>query len=135
VKLYQGTRSGHYGTAIIVVDGGLEYPLPFVDKWQHERDHRGTSIPQATRADQRTFEWGYLGAGPADTAASILADHFGRPQPIRIVQRFKEDVVGRLGGPERGRWSLDGAMVDRWVAAHAELLTREWAAEDQDPPP
>jgi Family of unknown function (DUF6166) len=119
-KVYQGTRSGPYGTAIIVqvvdpLDGG-EYPLPFVDKHQWERVHYGTEIPEATSAEQRTHEWGYEGTGPVATAASILADLLGAPQALSVVQAFKRDVVARLGGRGRGAFELREEEIRQWLA-------------------
>ncbi len=130
MKIYHGTRAAPYGTAIIVHDttSGQEYPLPYVDKHEHERRRYGTVIPGPTRADQRTFEWGYEGVGPADTAASILADYLDAPQPVVIVQAFKRDIVARIGGVDRGVFDLDAASIRTWAAANAELCARAWGA-------
>jgi hypothetical protein len=135
VKVYTGSRVGNYGTAIIVDvldppsednsgmgDRAEEYPLPFVDKYEWERTRLGTPIPMADTPDSRRHEWGYGGTGAADTAASILADWFGEPQPVRIVQTFKRDIVARLGGPEQGGWTLTGDQITAWAAEHAAMI-------------
>jgi hypothetical protein len=146
VKVYTGSRSGDSGTAIIVDvldppsednsgmgERAAEYPLPFVDKYEWERSRLGTPIPQADTPDSRRHEWGYEGTGAAATAASILADWFGEPQPVRIVQAFKRAVVAQLGGPTRGGWTLAGPQIQEWVDANRAMIdqARREAAADE----
>jgi hypothetical protein len=125
-KRYQGSRAGHDGTAIIVqvlddLDGG-EYPLPYLDAHELERRLLGSVIPQADTPDDRRHEWGYEGSGARDTAASLLADYLGEPQPPSVVQQFKRDVVARLPRePGRG-FTLEGARIGAWLAEHRELV-------------
>ena len=143
-KVYTGSRVGHSGTAIFVDvldppsednsgmgDRVKEYPLPFVDKYEWERTRLGTPIPMADTPDSRRHEWGYEGTGAADTAASLLADWFGEPQPVRITQAFKRDIVARL--PRDRSWSLSGDQVTAWTEEHAAMIAqaRREAATDQ----
>ncbi len=59
------------------------------------------------------FEWGYGGAGPEETATSLLADYLGfLPHPLLTVQ-FKGEVVARF--PREG-FTLPIAELDRWFA-------------------
>jgi hypothetical protein len=128
-KRYEGSRSGQYGTAILVFpDGGTPYPLPLVDQWEHARQVYGDTVARATGPDVQ-HEWGYLGAGPADTAASLLADFLGEPQSRIVVQRFKQEVVARL--PRYIRWTLEAEQVEGWLLGHAELVAREAKADDE----
>jgi hypothetical protein len=143
VRVYTGTRVGDFGTAIIVSvldppsddnsgmgDVAGEHPLPFVDKYEWERTHLGTPIPMADTPDSRRHEWGYEGTGASDTAASILADWFGEPQPVRIVQAFKRAVVAGL--PREG-WRLAGPTIQAWVDDNAAMIAqarREAAADE-----
>jgi hypothetical protein len=125
-KTYEGTRSGPYGTAIIVHHPGAEsYPLPWVDSRQFEADHYGTKLVPVN-LENRTHEWGYGGSGPVATAASILADHFGgvaQPRPLAVS--FKNDLIWPL--PRDTRWVLAGEQVQAWVEAHADRFAEQWA--------
>jgi len=110
-KRYVGIRRGDTETEITVhPDAGEAYPLPLIDQWQ-----AGRHTSRAGRLGRH--EWGYPGAGPAATAASILADHTGLPQPRQLVQRFKAAVVARL--PREG-FELPGDRVAAWLAREVE---------------
>jgi hypothetical protein len=127
-KLYTGRRSGTDGTSILVTDLGVgEYPLPFTDKHEHERLFYGTTIPTADTPDSRRHEWGYEGTGPADTAASILADWYGTPQPGRIVQHFKRDCLAGLPREPGTSWSIDEGYLRQWADRNQDLFTACWA--------
>jgi hypothetical protein len=142
-RLYTGTREGDFGTAIFVTlleapsedNSGMggragEYPLPFVDKYEWERTRLGTPIPMADTPDSRRHEWGYEGTGPADTAASILADWFGEPQPARIVQAFKRAIVAGL--PRNRSWTLTGDRITEWVEGNRAMLAQARAEAAMD---
>jgi hypothetical protein len=89
-KLYEGAR-GLEG-AIVTVDGR---PLP-------------------PRYDLRTlsktgFEWTYEGAGPAQLALALLADHLGDDDAaLRGYERFMRDVVSHLDNA----WRLTSDDID-----------------------
>jgi hypothetical protein len=143
-RVYTGTRQGDFGTAIFVTlleppsednsgmgDRAGEYPLPFVDKYEWERTHLGTPIPMADTPETRRHDWGYEGTGASDTAASILADWFGEPQPVRIVQAFKRAIVAGL--PRDQGWTLTGDRIQAWVEDNRAMLAqaRQEAAMDE----
>ena len=76
------------------------------------------------------MEWGYGGSGPADTALSILADHFdekptraallsGTPQCWRYHQAFKWEFIAKL--PRDQEWQITTKEIDSWVAQRAVL--------------
>jgi hypothetical protein len=67
------------------------------------------------------FEWGYGGSGPYDLARSILADRLGWPPAPVIIRQFKDDVIKPLN---RGEFTLDFAVVDRWIIRHAKLFAK-----------
>jgi Family of unknown function (DUF6166) len=128
-KRYQGSRADDYGTAITVqvtgeLDGG-EYPLPYLDAHELERRLLGTAIPQADTPEGRSHEWGYEGSGARDTAASLLADYCGEPQPASVIQVFKRDVVARL---DHARFSLPGEVIARWLDDNGSMIVqaRAW---------
>ncbi len=95
------------------------------------------------------LEWGYLGAGPADLALSLLAHALGEAPSVkdltlgytvktgaathiivcaRIYQAYKTDVITNL--PHDG-WRLTRVEVQEWIReALAELETREWIREE-----
>jgi hypothetical protein len=98
-----------------------EYPLAFVDKYEWERTRLGTPIPMADTPDTRRHEWGYEGTGAADTAASLLADYLGEPQPVRITQAFKRAIVARLA---HDRWTLSGDQIKAWLLENAAMVAQ-----------
>lgn len=74
------------------------------------------------------FNWGYGGAGPTDTAVSILCDHFGEkpeyPQGIvdlsackgaDLFQAFKRDFVAGWGA----HWELTTEQIQAWINQHS----------------
>jgi hypothetical protein len=90
MKTYEGARS--LDGALVTVDGR---PLP-------------------PRFDLRTlskagFEWTYEGAGPAQLALALLADHFGDDAAaLRHYERFMREVVAQLDNA----WRLNSAEID-----------------------
>lgn len=124
-KVYQGSRSGDRGdaTAILVFAPNREYPLPFVDQWEHGRRVYDDHSPRPDTPESRRHEWGYPGAGAADTAASILADYLDEPAPRRLVQKFKFEHVAGL--PRTGRWVITGGQIQAFLDRHQALLAEE----------
>lgn len=98
-KLYRGYRDrGMYTperSAVLVEANGLSRDLP------HVMYHSPTG-----------FAWGYSGSGPADLARSILADCAGIRVADMLYQRFKSDVVVRLG---EKHWTITETFVRRWL--------------------
>ena len=61
------------------------------------------------------FEWTYEGAGPAQLALALLADHLGNDdEALALYERFMRAVVAELDNS----WELSSADID---AALAEL--------------
>ena len=90
MKLYEGSRS--LEGAIVTVDGK---PLP------PRYDLR--------RLSKAGFEWTYEGAGPAQLALALLADHFGDDQTaLRDYERFMREVVASLDNA----WRLTSDDID-----------------------
>jgi hypothetical protein len=90
MKLYEGGRS--LAGAEVTVDGK---PLP-------------------PRFDLRKlsptgFEWTYEGAGPAQLALALLADHLGDDRrALELHERFMREVVAYLDNS----WALTSAEID-----------------------
>jgi Family of unknown function (DUF6166) len=90
VKIYQGARS--LAGAIVTVDG---QPLPP----RHD-------LKLLSKAG---FEWTYEGAGPAQLALAILADHFADDRrALQHYDRFMREVVANLDNA----WLLTTADID-----------------------
>src|SRR6202140_2229895 len=76
--------------------------------------------PLAPRYDLRRlsatgFEWTYEGAGPAQLALALLADHLGDDaRALQLHEPFMRHLVAELDNS----WELTGADID---AALAEL--------------
>lgn len=121
-RAYVGVVEEAERTAAIWVQapGRPDVPLAFVDQWEHARQFYGEPAVNHPPG----FAWGYAGSGPADTAASILADHFGTPQPRSVVQRFKHELIAPL--PEGTGFILTGADVKAWAEANQALLAKAW---------
>jgi len=60
------------------------------------------------------FEWTYEGAGPAQLALALLADHLGDDEAMRLYEPFMRAVVAELDNS----WELTSADIG---AALAEL--------------
>ena len=128
LKVYRIERDQKIGTVIIHV--GVKWPAGF--SWRlltHCNLHSPTG-----------FETGFGGSGPADTAASILADYFGedahwvernwrgryigRPSiAVKLHQSFKFEVIAGIGLEPGEVYTLDELQVTAWLAAkHPEYL-------------
>ena len=86
------------------------------------------------------FEVGYPGSGPADTAASILADYFGENPSVverawrghwqespsiavKLHQFFKFDVIASIRVEPGKSYTIDESRVTAWlVERHPEYL-------------
>src|SRR3954447_24435708 len=90
MKIYEGARS--LDGAIVTVDGKLLPP---------RLDLRSLS--------KAGFEWTYEGAGPAQLALALLADHLGDDHAaLALYERFMREVVADL---DKG-WPLPSADID-----------------------
>ena len=90
MKVYEGERS--LAGAIVTVDG---QPLP------PRQDLKLLS--------KAGFEWTYEGAGPAQLALAILADHFGDDRrALALYKRFMREVVAYLDNA----WRLTSDDID-----------------------
>jgi len=98
MKLYRGGRS--LDGAVVTVDGEVLDP-------RHD-------LKQLSATG---FEWTYEGAGPAQLALALLADHLGDDaQALALYERFMRHLVAALDNS----WELTSADID---AALAELPT------------
>jgi hypothetical protein len=96
MKIYRGGRS--LDGAVVTVDGK---PLP--------------PRYDLKRLSPTGFEWTYEGAGPAQLALALLADHLGDDaRALALCQPFMRRVVAELDNS----WELSSADID---AALAEL--------------
>lgn len=90
MKVYEGGRS--LAGAVVTVDGK---PLPP----RHD-------LKMLSRAG---FEWTYEGAGPAQLALAMLADHFGDDQKaVQHHEAFMREVIADLDNA----WRLTSADID-----------------------
>lgn len=100
-KSYVGRRVDGIAVVTAVADG-RETPLdPRLDL----RNHSPTGL-----------EWGYAGSGPAQCALAILADHRDDETALKFYQRFKFQVISRLG---RDGFELGSGEVDEFLEKHA----------------
>lgn len=127
-RVYRIERDEKTGTVIIHV--GVKWPAGL--SWRlltHCKLHSPTG-----------FEVGYGGSGPADTAASILADYFGekvraverawrswssgRPSiAVKLHQHFKRDVIAAIGLEPGEVHILEESRITAWLAEkHPEYL-------------
>jgi hypothetical protein len=90
VKIYEGARS--LDGATVTVDG---------KKLPPRLDLRALS--------KAGFEWTYEGAGPAQLALALLADHLGDDQAaLARYERFMREIVANLDNA----WRLTSADID-----------------------
>ena len=94
MKLYRGGRS--LDGAVVTVDGE---PLdPRYD---------------LRRLSATGFEWTYEGAGPAQLALALLAEHLGDDrQALALYERFMRHLVAELDNS----WELTSADIDAALA-------------------
>jgi hypothetical protein len=90
MKVYEGTRS--LAGAVVTVDGRALPPRFDLRVWS-----------------KAGFEWTYEGAGPAQLALALLADHLGDDQAaLREHERFMREVVAYLDNA----WRLTSDDID-----------------------
>lgn len=90
MKIYEGARS--LDGAVVTVNGKQLPP---------RHDLRVLS--------KAGFEWTYEGAGPAQLALALLADHLGDDQAaLREYERFMREVIANLDNA----WRLTAADID-----------------------
>ncbi len=90
MKVYEGARS--LAGALVTVDGR---PLPP----RHD-------LKLLSKAG---FEWTYEGAGPAQLALALLADHYGDDnRALAQYERFMREVVANLDNA----WRLTSNDID-----------------------
>ena len=120
-KIYRIERDEKTGSIIIHV--GIKWPAgPSWRLLSHCNLHSPTG-----------FEIGYEGSGPADTAASILADYFGEDRrtverawrgrasrgpsvAIELHQAFKRDVIAMIGLDPGEVHILEESSITAWLA-------------------
>jgi len=96
MKIYEGGRS--LDGAVVTVDG-RELPP--------RHDLRLLS--------PAGFEWTYEGAGPAQLALALLADHLGDDRAaLAGYERFMREVVAHLDNA----WRLTSADIDAALGSH-----------------
>ncbi len=101
---------------------------------------RARSLSHCNLHSPTGFEVGYAGSGPADTAASILADYFeedastverawrgrfhGRPSvAIKVHQFFKFEVIAGIQLKPGDVHELDESSITAWLMEkHPEYL-------------
>ncbi|HEX6978121.1 MAG TPA: DUF6166 domain-containing protein [Alphaproteobacteria bacterium] len=90
MKVYEGGRS--LAGAVVTVDG-----RPLSPRFDLKR------------LSPAGFEWTYEGAGPAQLALALLADHFGDDQKALLhYEAFMREVVAELDNA----WRLTSADID-----------------------
>ncbi len=90
MKLYQGGRG--LAGAVVTVDG-----KPLDPRYDLKR------------LSATGFEWTYAGAGPAQLALALLADHLGDDaRALSLYDRFMRAVVADLDNS----WELTSAEID-----------------------
>ena len=94
MKVYRGGRS--LDGAVVTVEGK---PLP--------------PRYDLKRLSATGFEWTYEGAGPAQLALALLADHFGDDnKALALYERFMRRVVADLDNS----WEVTSADIDAALA-------------------
>ena len=94
MKLYRGGRS--LDGAVVTVDG-----KPLSPRYDLKR------------LSATGFEWTYQGAGPAQLALAMLADHLGDDaQALALYEPFMARVVAELDNS----WELTSADIDMALA-------------------
>ena len=94
MKIYAGGRS--LAGAVVTVDG-----RPLDPRYDLKR------------LSPTGFEWTYEGAGPAQLALALLADHLGDDaRALALYDRFMRAVVAELDNS----WELTSAEIDAALA-------------------
>jgi hypothetical protein len=95
MKVYEGGRS--LDGAVVTVDGKKLAPRLDLKK-----------------LSPAGFEWTYEGAGPAQLALALLADHLGDDQrALALHEPFMRTVIAELDNA----WRLTSADIDQALAA------------------
>jgi hypothetical protein len=90
MRIYEGART--LAGAVVTVDGKRLPP-------RHD----------LRRLSKTGFEWTYEGAGPAQLALAILADHLGDDRAaLQQYERFMREVVAHLDNA----WRLTSADIE-----------------------
>ena len=99
MKTYRGGRSLD-GAVVTVAEGSRTWRLdPRYD---------------LKRLTSTGFEWTYAGAGPAQLALALLADHLGDDaRALALYRNFMRAVVAELDNS----WELSGDEIDVALAA------------------
>lgn len=100
---------GHGGPRVVGVIRGAE--------------KRTLALADERYLHQESFEWGYVGAGPALLAQAILNDYLGILVDTLVARRFMEDVVAGLPFD----FELDGREVARWLSDRLASALRDEA--------
>jgi hypothetical protein len=111
-------------------------------------------LPHANLHSPTGFECGYGGSGPADLAASILADFFNvhvrtvgaawrgkhsrkpRPDADRIVQLhqdFKAEIISRIELGKREEHRITGDQIAEWLCKKDNEAKADAEAVLEDP--
>ena len=98
MKLYRGGRSLD-GAVVTVAEGSQTRPLDP----RHDLKQLSTT----------GFEWTYEGAGPAQLALALLADHLGDDgRALALYERLMRHLVADLDNS----WELTSADIDAALA-------------------
>jgi hypothetical protein len=135
-KLYMGRRTSDGVSAVSILTASSRGDVK-------QRPLRHVKVHS-----QKGLQWGTAGSEAADTALSILADHFGErisratsktddgwasSKALIFHQAFKRDVVATL---PKESFRLSTEQIDAWLAPKRELSVWEgWALNwgDDDP--
>lgn len=96
MKTYAGERSP---------DGSVRV---FIDAGDARRALGGGASPDG-------LDYGYDGAGPANLARAILADHLGRPPKWWLYRAFQQQFLDGLDRDEA--WSISEVEIAAWYIA------------------
>lgn len=77
-------------------------------------------LKHRVRHSPTSFEWGYLGSGPADLALSILWNFMGHEPTRADYMCFKDQFVAKWGN----EWQVTGEEIQNWLNAFAEAKER-----------
>lgn len=99
MAIYFGIRIPQQGCVVFRYDGDS---LDYLDARHDLRNHSPAGL-----------EWGYCGSGPAQLALALLADACQNDlAAVRLYQRFKFEVIGRL--PEEA-WAIHSEDILVWA--------------------
>lgn len=118
-----------------------------------EEDGTTRSLRHLVLHSPTGMEWGYGGSGPADTALSILADHFGeRPKNLELLrgrthagvvlkclQRYQDFKWAFIASAPKEGFEITAVQIDAWLLEqdHArgvcpcEMCQSRWVGADE----